>query len=170
MLGIYLLGIVGLDVHSCLSSGKSFVVSLWGGIECSDIHPESDCASLCCSHCHHAAPQAACTSHETAGHCPHCAEKAATTSGNEAGSACTHSAVSDDCCSDSCHYLALTGASSDHDELLAQIVCPEIDLPTAITPATEGSEAETSAHALLTPPDPGLSSPDILALISSYRI
>ena len=143
MLGVYLLGIVGLDVHSCLSSGKSFVVSLWGGIECSDIHPESDCASLCCSHCHHAAPQTACA--------------------NE-------SAVSDDCCSDSCHYLALTGACSDHDELLAQIVCPEIDLPTAINPATEGSEAETFANALLTPPGSGLSSPDILALISSFRI
>lgn len=142
MLGVYLLGIVGLDVHSCLSSGKSFVVSLWGGIECSDIHPESDCASLCCSHCHHA----------------------------EGKTACDHSAVSDDCCSDSCHYLALTGASSDHDELLAQIVCPEIDLPTAITPVAEGSEAETFANALLTPPDSGLSSPDILALISSYRI
>ena len=164
MLGVYLLGIVGVDVHSCLSSGKSFVVSLWGGIECSDIHPESDCASLCCSHCHHAAPQAACTSHETAGHCPHCAQQA---SGTQEGIC---SALSDDCCSDSCHYLALTGASSDHDELLAQIVCPEIDLPTAITPATEGSEAETSANALLTPPGSGLSSPDILALISSFRI
>ena len=161
MLGVYLLGIVGLDVHSCLSSGKSFVVSLWGGIECSDIHPESDCASLCCSHCHHAAPKTACASHENAGHCPHCVQEV---------SCPNDSALSDDCCSDSCHYLALTGASSDHDELLAQIVCPEIDLPTAINPATEGSEAETFANALLTPSGSGLSSPDILALISSFRI
>ncbi len=148
MLGVYLLGIVGIDVHSCLSSGKSFVVSLWGGIECNDIHPESDCASLCCSHCHHA--------HSA------CSDKACTQEG-------VCSSVNDDCCSDSCHYLALTGATTDHDELLSQIVRPEIDLFSTLTPAIDVCEAKTFGH-ILTPPDSGLSSPDILALISSYRI
>ncbi len=147
MLGVYLLGIVGVDIHSCQSSGKNFVVSLWGGIDCCDIHPEADCASLCCTHCHHAG-NAVCGEH---------------THTDKAGNSLT-----DDCCTDDCHYLSLTGETSHHDDLLAQITCPVAEIA---TPATDEASASILPWArIITPSGTGASSPDVQSLLSIFRI
>jgi hypothetical protein len=52
----YSLSIIGFDVHSCATTGDTFVNSVLCGLTCEDIHPEHDCSShgSCCgSHeCH----------------------------------------------------------------------------------------------------------------------
>lgn len=51
MVCAYVVGIAGLDVHSCKASGKDYVVAAISGVnglECEDIHPESHG-----HHCHH---------------------------------------------------------------------------------------------------------------------
>lgn len=52
----YSLSIIGFDVHTCHSSGRSFVRVIVENMSCEDIHPEDDC----CSH-EHACP---CCRHE----------------------------------------------------------------------------------------------------------
>ena len=49
----YCLSIIGFDVHSCASTGNTFVSSILAGTSCEDIHPEHDCTchgSCCHSH------------------------------------------------------------------------------------------------------------------------
>lgn len=47
----YCLSIIGFDVHSCSTTGNTFVNSILSGVTCEDIHPEHDCCShsSCCS-------------------------------------------------------------------------------------------------------------------------
>lgn len=56
----YCLSIIGFDVHSCTSTGSTFIASVLAGTTCDDIHPEHDCGghkSCCCSHrCHEEMP------------------------------------------------------------------------------------------------------------------
>ena len=57
----YCLSIIGFDVHSCASTGNTFIASVLAGTSCDDIHPEHDCSvhkpSCCCSHgCHEEIP------------------------------------------------------------------------------------------------------------------
>lgn len=49
----YCLSIIGFDVHSCETTGDTFVASVLNGTTCDDIHPEHDCdrhGSCCHSH------------------------------------------------------------------------------------------------------------------------
>lgn len=52
----YLLSITGFDVHSCSSTGNTFVSPVLTGTTCEDIHPDHDCTchsiSHSCSCCH----------------------------------------------------------------------------------------------------------------------
>ncbi len=50
----YSMSIIGFDVHTCSSSGRSFVSTFIEGLTCEDIHPEHTChAAECCEgdHC-----------------------------------------------------------------------------------------------------------------------
>ena len=52
----YCVSIIGFDVHTCKSSGRSFVTTVVNGLDCQDIHPEYGCdGHACCSHktCRH---------------------------------------------------------------------------------------------------------------------
>ena len=44
----YCMSIIGFDVHTCMSSGRTFVTAFTESLECADIHPEHHC---CCSSC-----------------------------------------------------------------------------------------------------------------------
>ena len=48
----YCLSIIGFDVHSCETTGDTFVTSVLAGTTCDDIHPEHDCSDhgTCCRH------------------------------------------------------------------------------------------------------------------------
>ena len=49
----YSLSVIGFDVHTCSSSGESYVTTVIGGTTCEDIHPEPHKkACSCCRHCH----------------------------------------------------------------------------------------------------------------------
>lgn len=52
----YCVSIIGFDVHTCSTSGRSFVTTVVNGLDCQDIHPEYGCdGHACCSHktCRH---------------------------------------------------------------------------------------------------------------------
>lgn len=90
MVCAYLVGIAGLDVHSCKASGKDYVVAAisgMSGLECEDIHPDSHG-----HHCHH-------------GHgCAHLCEYLPHS--NE-----FHEKVDkNDCCSNTYHALTISGS------------------------------------------------------------
>ena len=44
----YCVSIIGFDVHTCMSSGKTFIATFAEGVACADIHPEHHC---CCASC-----------------------------------------------------------------------------------------------------------------------
>lgn len=48
----YLVGVIGLDVHSCSATGDVFVHSALRGVTCEDVHPGHDCNDhgSCCGH------------------------------------------------------------------------------------------------------------------------
>ena len=50
----YCMSIIGFDVHTCMSSGRTFIATFADGVACADIHPEHHCCEMpCCSSgCH----------------------------------------------------------------------------------------------------------------------
>ena len=47
----YSLSVIGFDVHTCSSSGRTYIATVIGGTDCEDIHPEhhhKQCS--CCRH------------------------------------------------------------------------------------------------------------------------
>lgn len=90
MVYIYIVGIAGLDVHSCRASGKDYVVAAItgvAGLDCEDIHPES--------HGHH------CTHGQDSNHEHHC------THGQRV---CECEVEVNDCCSNTYHALTISGS------------------------------------------------------------
>ncbi|MCM1177298.1 MAG: hypothetical protein NC308_08150 [Clostridium sp.] len=81
---VYVLSVLGFNVHSCAESGEMFVAPLFEGATCHDFHPEHHCHAECCGH--HPGM------HECCG--------GASMSGNA-------------CCSDDLFLLSLTGAVRD---------------------------------------------------------
>lgn len=47
----YSLSVIGFDVHTCSTSGDTYIATVISGTECEDIHPEH--TRKCCSCCHH---------------------------------------------------------------------------------------------------------------------
>ena len=47
----YSLSVIGFDVHTCASSGRTYIATVIGGTDCDDIHPEHH--KVKCSCCHH---------------------------------------------------------------------------------------------------------------------
>lgn len=86
---VYILGVMGFNVHSCMTSGELFVSPLIEGATCHDLHPGHDCHSGCCH------------GHEGEDCCAHC-------SGENVIS-------SQDCCSDNPVYLNITGIDRGED-------------------------------------------------------
>lgn len=93
MVCAYVVGIAGLDVHSCKASGKDYVVAAISGVnglECEDIHPESHG-----HHCHHGQE------------CRHLCEYLPHS--NE-----SHEKIDEnDCCSNTYHALTVSGSGDD---------------------------------------------------------
>lgn len=90
MVYIYIVGIAGLDVHSCRASGKDYVVAAItgvAGLDCEDIHPES--------HGHH------CTHGQDSNHENHC------THGQRV---CECEVEVNNCCSNTYHALTISGS------------------------------------------------------------
>ena len=55
----YCLSIIGFGVHTCTSSGETFIATFADGVECADIHPEHHCCGAsCCSSKHHGSVEA----------------------------------------------------------------------------------------------------------------
>lgn len=48
---MYLVGVVGIDIHVDHHEGRTYVVSLLSDTSCEKIHPEDVCS--CCEHHHH---------------------------------------------------------------------------------------------------------------------
>lgn len=76
LVGWYLMGIIGFDIHTCNGSGRSFFVAFFEGMTCEDIHPEHACSpSSCCANehshgcCGHAHGEAAAGNHDDCQHC-----------------------------------------------------------------------------------------------------
>lgn len=160
LLGIYVLGIAGFDIHSCLASGKSFVVPLWDGeLSCREIHPADFCADGdCCGNCGHGC----------------CAGEDGRTDRNDTRSdgSAHQSGLSERCCSDAFHYLELTGSTSNHEQVSEALSCPEtfnlsIHAPQNLFRAADICP-EVSSGFLLSGHRP--QKPDFLALISVFRL
>lgn len=98
----YCMSIIGFDVHTCMSSGRTFIAAFTEGVACSDIHPEHHCcgASCCSGHHHH---EASCCSSE------HCDEMP-----SEHNSAQT-SVDAKSCCSNEYQVILLSGCRTDYD-------------------------------------------------------
>lgn len=77
----YSLSVIGFDVHTCSSSGQSYIATVISGTDCDDIHPEH--AEKTCPCCHH--------------HKKHAADEN------------TGSIGSKSCCSDDWQVISLTG-------------------------------------------------------------
>ena len=84
----YCMSVIGFDVHTCMASGESFVVTVLEGTECKDIHPEHTCCADAVSHC------CSCRHHEDAS---------------------TASVEDPGCCQDDIQVLVLTGSRYDDD-------------------------------------------------------
>lgn len=91
----YCLSIIGFDVHSCETTGDTFVTSVLAGTTCDDIHPEHDC----CSH------GSCCGDHES--------------------SCCGDHDEDDDCCTNEIEVLdsvVVTNADEDDDVQFSQML------------------------------------------------
>lgn len=88
----YCISIIGFDVHTCMTSGESYVVTVLEGTECKDIHPEHTCCADAISHS-----------------CPCCHHEDASEHGD------TASVEEQDCCHDDIQVLLLTGSRSDDE-------------------------------------------------------
>lgn len=104
----YSMSIIGFDVHTCLSSGRTFIATFAEGISCADIHPEHHCCKTECREIH--------------GH--DCHET----------SSCCHSEQEVDakkCCSNEYQVIHLSGCRSvsdtDSDDLDIRMVYPTIN-------------------------------------------
>ena len=97
----YCMSIIGFDVHTCTSSGRTFVATFAASTACADIHPEHHCcnASCCCGHHHH---EKSCCSSE------HGEDMPAEHSGGE-----TVGAKS--CCSNEYQVIQISGCRTDLD-------------------------------------------------------
>ena len=88
----YCFSVIGFGVHTCNTSGKSFVATVVSGFSCGDIHPEHNCSDHeChsdCNECHTCA-------------CHSCEVRT--------------SVQSESCCTDEYHVLILTGSLSDDE-------------------------------------------------------
>lgn len=102
---MYLVSLAGLDVHSCLRSGKTYVVFLSRSLDCGEIHPDHRCGHDC-SHGH--------------GSCCECAEHVSELMMRLSD----HHVRSDEgfnpggcsCCHDESHMLAINTDTAQRDE------------------------------------------------------
>ena len=141
----YCMSIIGFDVHTCMTSGESFVVTVLEGTDCGDIHPEHTCCadalSHCCSCCHHDGP----SEHDGA-----------------------VSLEEQDCCQDDIQVLVLTGGRSD-DESRHHYDMVSLYASVAVEPCF--SVASRNFFNSLSMPDSGLIVPgESQSFLSVWRI
>ena len=98
----YCVSIIGFGVHTCISSGETFIASFADGVECADIHPEHHCCGAsCCFGSHHDHREHSCC---PAGHHEDPAEE------HDAPQAIS----SPSCCSNDYQAIVLSGCRSDY--------------------------------------------------------
>lgn len=98
----YCMSIIGFDVHTCLSSGRTFIATFADGVACADIHPEHHCCCESCSDSHH-------DDHDA----PSCCSSHHAEESDEMNDAV--SVDSKSCCSDEYHAIQLSGCRTDND-------------------------------------------------------
>lgn len=119
----YCLSIIGFGVHTCTSSGETFISTFAEGVECADIHPEHHCCGAsCCSGTHH-------NDHKAQPCCStdHHSEPV----GEHRGS---QSVDTKPCCSNEYQAIALSGCRTDNDSDEKYSICKAlypcvIDIP-----------------------------------------
>lgn len=117
----YCVSIIGFGVHTCISSGETFIASFADGVECADIHPEHHCCGAsCCFGSHHDHHEHSC--------CPACHHE---DPAEEHDATLAISAPS--CCSNDYQAIVLSGCRSDNDSedkySFVRAFCPCITEP-----------------------------------------
>lgn len=109
LVGWYIMSIVGFGVHTCLGSGKSFVVAFYEGVTCEEIHQDHHCEpAACCGAAHHESHEHACCS-------PH-HDSPAEPAGHEDCQFCDGTTIMPaSCCSNDYLALELTGILTSDD-------------------------------------------------------
>ena len=126
LVGWYLMSIIGFGVHTCMDSGKSFLVAFYEGATCEDIHPEHHCEpAACCSSARHDSHEHGCCDHHHASSGKH--------ADHEDCSFCDDVTFSPkSCCSNDYQVLELTGVlvsdDSRSNDLQNPWLCPCADM------------------------------------------
>ena len=126
LVGWYLMSVIGFGVHTCMDSGKSFLVAFYEGAACEDIHPEHHCEpAACCSSARHDSHEHGCCDHHHASSGKH--------ADHEDCSFCDDVTLSPkSCCSNDYQVLELTGVlvsdDSRSNDLQNPWLCPCADM------------------------------------------
>lgn len=156
----YCLSIIGFGVHTCISSGETFIATFADGVECADIHPEHHCCGAsCCSGTHH-------DEHETASCCsskhhdPVEEHAASQTIDNKS------------CCSNDYQAIVLSGCRTDNDSedkcSFVKAFCPCV---TEIPVSLIASARYHAEHIQFLEHDSGVFQPgDLCATFGVWRI
>ena len=142
----YCLSIIGFGVHTCTSSGETFIATFADGLECADIHPEHHCCGASCCSAEHHDPV------------------------DEHGASQTIDTRS--CCSNDYQAIVLSGCRTDNDSedkySLVKAFCPCVtEIPVSLI-ASAGYHAE---HVQFLEHDSGVLSPgDLCATFGVWRI
>ena len=149
----YSLSIIGFDVHSCVTTGDSFVSLIVSGITCEDIHPEHTCHShgSCCGGSH---KHSCCSAHSEAEDC----------------SAESFKADRSKCCTNDFRILEITGAGQGGEsDMMKHIVASAYVVAELCTSVPAHKSTDIDAFKYIEP-DSGRTEPDAQALLNIWRI
>ena len=145
----YCMSIIGFDVHSCTTTGNTFVNSVLTGLTCEDIHPEHDCAghdSCCGSHKSHSC--SCCHSHEVP--------------------ASENYDKDSSCCTDSIEVLDCEGVTYSNNEVIDLIsACPSAHFTTVDYDSLLLAEAQ---YILFGPKSGHIQDSDVQSVLNIWRI
>ena len=147
----YCMSIIGFDVHTCMSSGRTFIAAFTETLACADIHPEShSCGESCCNE-----------HHDTPSFC--CSESREDTASLNRG---LESIGTRSCCSNEYQVIQLSGCrttgESDDKYSFSKVLCPCIvDLPVRYIALAKYSAKNIE----VLEPDSGLIMPDDVCVV-----
>lgn len=142
----YSMSIIGFNVHTCVESGESFVVTVLEGTDCENIHPEHKCCA------------------EAIRHCCGCCHRA-----DAHGHDDTASVGEQNCCQDDIQVLLLTGDRSDDDSRHHYYM--DLMYPSVVFAACFSDAASNLFNSLDFISDSGLIVPeDVQSVLGIWRI
>ena len=149
----YSLSIIGFDVHSCVTTGDSFVSLIVSGITCDDIHPEHSCNSHgnCCGGSHR---HSCCSAHNES---EDCTAEAFKTDRNK-------------CCTNDFRILEITGAGQDGEYNMAKLSIASVYVVAELCEAVPSNKSVDIDTFKYIEPDSGRTVPDAQALLNIWRI